>query len=227
MKSRLQVWEKGTVVKVAGPLTFAAEEEQIVEQMFANRCEPAQAMLGKFGYYEAIQATAHRLRKKAAIPRHIRPHVGFKRNLIDPDAVTKQPAAFLEFIEPLGIVLTDNPLQTVEKLVGDKKIQMDMIKFYDLITAEKKPLRLPSIAGDVQQMFQATSEMVDKRMREIWSRSTEIAGICHVLCRHRTKLRPDQATLAGLVHKIGALPILTYAEEHPGLLQPGCKRSDL
>lgn len=70
----------------------------------------------------------------------------------------------------------------------------------------------------MEQMFQATSDMIDKRMRQIWSRSTEIAGICHVLCRHRTKLRPDEATLAGLVHRIGALPILTYAENHPELL---------
>ncbi len=71
----------------------------------------------------------------------------------------------------------------------------------------------------MEQMFQATSDMVDKRLREIWTRSSEIAGICHVLCKHRTNLRPDQATLAGLIHKIGALPILTYAEEHPHLLK--------
>ncbi len=71
----------------------------------------------------------------------------------------------------------------------------------------------------MEQMFQATSDMVDKRLREIWARSSEIAGICHVLCKHRTNLRPDQATLAGLVHKIGVLPILTYAEEHPHLLK--------
>ena len=71
----------------------------------------------------------------------------------------------------------------------------------------------------MEQMFQATSDMVDKRMREIWTRSSEIAGICHVLCKHYTKLRPDQATLAGLVYKIGALPILAYAEEHPALLK--------
>lgn len=71
----------------------------------------------------------------------------------------------------------------------------------------------------MEQMFQATSDMIDKRMREIWTRSSEIAGICHVLCKHYTKLRPDQATLAGLVYKIGALPILTYAEEHPQLLK--------
>lgn len=70
----------------------------------------------------------------------------------------------------------------------------------------------------MEQMFQATSDMVDMRMRDVWSRSSEVAGISHVLCKHYTRLRPDQATLAGLVHKIGVLPILTYAEEHPALL---------
>ncbi|WP_020210533.1 HDOD domain-containing protein [Gilvimarinus chinensis] len=71
----------------------------------------------------------------------------------------------------------------------------------------------------MQQMFQATSDLVDSRLRDTWNRSSEIAGICHVLCRHYTKLRPDQATLAGLIHRIGVLPILTYAEEHPSLLK--------
>ena len=71
----------------------------------------------------------------------------------------------------------------------------------------------------MSQMFQATTDLVDKRMRDVWTRSSEIAGICHVLCKHRTKLRPDQATLAGLVHQIGVLPILTYAEEHPELMR--------
>lgn len=71
----------------------------------------------------------------------------------------------------------------------------------------------------MQQMFQATSDVVDQRMREVWSRSTEVAGISHVLARHYAKLKPDQATLAGLVHKIGVLPILTYAEDNRKLLK--------
>ncbi len=70
----------------------------------------------------------------------------------------------------------------------------------------------------MEQIFQATSDVVDRKMREVWNKSTEIAGICHVLCRHYTRLMPDQATLAGLVHQIGVLPILTYAEEHNELL---------
>ena len=71
----------------------------------------------------------------------------------------------------------------------------------------------------MEQMFQATSDMVDKRLREVWSRSTEIAGICHVICKHKTKLRPDQAALAGLIHQIGVLPILSYAENHTSLMK--------
>ncbi|HBX55050.1 HDOD domain-containing protein [Pseudomonas sp. UBA2684] len=70
----------------------------------------------------------------------------------------------------------------------------------------------------MEQMFQATSDVVDRKMREVWNKSTEIAGICHVLCKHYTRLMPDQATLAGLVHQLGVLPILTYAEDHSELL---------
>lgn len=71
----------------------------------------------------------------------------------------------------------------------------------------------------MEQMFQATSDVIDRRMREVWTKSGEIAGICHVLCKHRTKLRPDQAALAGLMHQIGVLPLLSYAEEHPSLMK--------
>lgn len=65
----------------------------------------------------------------------------------------------------------------------------------------------------MQQMFQATSDMIDKRLRATWQTSTEVAGVCHVLAQHYTKLKPDQATLAGLVHLIGVLPILRYVED--------------
>lgn len=65
----------------------------------------------------------------------------------------------------------------------------------------------------MEQMFQATNSTIDQLLRDTWTKSTEVAGISHALCQFFTRLRPDQATLAGLVHQIGALPILTYAEE--------------
>lgn len=73
----------------------------------------------------------------------------------------------------------------------------------------------------MEQMFQATSDVVDKAMRKSWSHATEVAGIAHVLCRHYTPhLKPDQAMLAGMIHEIGVLPILTFAEESNLLNDP-------
>ena len=70
----------------------------------------------------------------------------------------------------------------------------------------------------MEQMFQATSDIVDKRMRACWSKSIEIAASSQVLARHFTKLQPDQALLAGLTHQIGQLPILAFAENNESLL---------
>ena len=70
----------------------------------------------------------------------------------------------------------------------------------------------------MEQMFQATSDATDKRLRDLWEHSTQVAALCHALASQFTKLKPDQALLAGLVHDIGALPIITMAEDIPELL---------
>jgi HD-like signal output (HDOD) protein len=66
----------------------------------------------------------------------------------------------------------------------------------------------------MEQMFQATNEVIDERMQHVWKHSTEVAAIASVLAKHYTKLKPDQATLAALVHQIGILPVLAFAEEN-------------
>ncbi|WP_447788722.1 MULTISPECIES: HDOD domain-containing protein [Pseudomonas] len=70
----------------------------------------------------------------------------------------------------------------------------------------------------MEQIFNARSEVVEQKMREVWRKSLEIAGVSYALCRSYTQLKPDQAALGGLVHQIGVLPILTYAEDHYELL---------
>ncbi|NIE75045.1 HDOD domain-containing protein [Pantoea sp. Tr-811] len=76
----------------------------------------------------------------------------------------------------------------------------------------------------IEQIFHARSSAVEQKLRDIWSNSLEVAGISYELCRRYTpQLKPDQATLGGLVNQIGALPVLIYAEEHNELLSdPVC-----
>ncbi len=70
----------------------------------------------------------------------------------------------------------------------------------------------------MQQIFQPTSDELDRRFRAIWEHSTEVAAISSVLAKQYTRLRSDEAMLAGLVHEIGALPILSRAEDDPTLI---------
>ncbi len=71
----------------------------------------------------------------------------------------------------------------------------------------------------MKQMFVSKSPATEKRLRRAWEHSTSVAAICHVLAAQYTKLQPEQAMLAGLVHDIGALPIITKAEKFPELLE--------
>lgn len=70
----------------------------------------------------------------------------------------------------------------------------------------------------MEQMFQATSDATDSRLRALWEHSTQVAAISHVLAAQFTKRQSGQAMLAGLVHDIGALPILTQVEDYPQIL---------
>jgi len=71
----------------------------------------------------------------------------------------------------------------------------------------------------MRQMFQATSDVTDAKLRQCWEHSTQVASLSSMLCKHFTSLKPDQAMLAGLVHDIGVLPILVRAEEYPELIE--------
>lgn len=74
----------------------------------------------------------------------------------------------------------------------------------------------------MKQMFQATDESIDRRLRAVWEHSITVAAIARVLAGQCPKVLPDQAMLAGLLHDIGTLPILYRAEDKPELLNtPG------
>lgn len=73
----------------------------------------------------------------------------------------------------------------------------------------------------MKNMFQATSEFIDTVLRNTWRQSAKVAGLSGLIAKRYTKLRVDQAMVAGLTHRIGVLPILSWAEENDHLLSNG------
>ncbi|MES9962939.1 MAG: HDOD domain-containing protein [Candidatus Sedimenticola sp. 20ELBAFRAG] len=71
----------------------------------------------------------------------------------------------------------------------------------------------------MKQIFQATSDVLDNRLRAAWQNSVQVAAISRVLSQVLPHLDPNQAMLAGLIHNIGTLPILMFSESYPELLE--------
>lgn len=68
----------------------------------------------------------------------------------------------------------------------------------------------------MKQMYQATTDVLDKHFRNAWSASVEVAAISKMISSV-TNIPTEQALLGGLLHNIGALPILVIAEEDEDL----------
>lgn len=59
---------------------------------------------------------------------------------------------------------------------------------------------------------------LEKPLDALWRRSASVAATSHVVARRLSKVNPDTALLAGLLHGVGELYILTRAKQHPQLL---------
>ena len=164
VESKVKTWDKDTVVRLAGPLTFIAEEEQVYDQMFGARNAAAQAMLGKFGYLEGVHTNGYRLMQKVNIPRHIRAASGFKDPMVNPDMVFKQPGVFADYADEIKTILIDSPSETItikDQSTNWIQVSTPLSKILKAIEANKTPAALPSIAGDVRKIFQSELAAVE------------------------------------------------------------------
>ena len=79
-------------------------------------------------------------------------------------------------------------------------------------------VRSAAIAFAMAQMKKASElKGLEAPMAALWQRCSAVAAMAHVVARRLTKLNPDTALLAGLLHGVGELYILTRANKHPGL----------
>jgi HD-like signal output (HDOD) protein len=79
-------------------------------------------------------------------------------------------------------------------------------------------VRSASITFAMSQMRRAGDlKAIDSQLQEHWQRSTLVAAFSYVVARRFTKVNPDTALLAGLLHGVGRLYIMTRAVKHPRL----------
>jgi HD-like signal output (HDOD) protein len=144
------------------------------------------------------------------------PEVALKvREVVDEPDVTAAQLA--------DIIITDAALSTRLLKVANSALYRGRIPTETIQNAVSR-LGLTLVRNLVtslvmEQMFQATSNRLDKRLHLLWEHSREVSAISQILASKQAGIKDDEAMLAGLIHNIGVLPILMKAEETPGLLQ--------
>jgi len=70
----------------------------------------------------------------------------------------------------------------------------------------------------MRMVFNARTKDVKELISALWLHSRDVAGICAVIAKKLKGFDADKAMLAGLIHDIGSIPILTHADKHPSLM---------
>jgi len=150
-------WSKETLLKLAGPIVFAAEELQINDAMFSGaRKSTAQALLRKYGYREASDGDSNNLAKRSRLLRDMRLKVTFKDAFLTPTLVKKNPGFYRERLDDLYLWLQESPVAVLSEKAGEGEppIITPLNELIELIEKDKTTQPLPSIESDVQRMFQ-------------------------------------------------------------------------
>ena len=69
----------------------------------------------------------------------------------------------------------------------------------------------------MQQIFKPHVPLLDQYFHDTWKHSVNVSAVSRALCLRCGHLDKEQAMLAGLIHQIGKLPVLTIAERFPDL----------
>ncbi len=70
----------------------------------------------------------------------------------------------------------------------------------------------------LKAVFNAKSPIIRRKMQDLWAHSSHVAAISAVFAHKTPGFDPDRAMLAGLIHDIGIVPILAYADRQPEIL---------
>ena len=157
-------WSKDTLLRLAGPITFVADEMQLNDAMFGfARTDQGRKLLAKYGYREAIEGDVTNLLSRHELERAMRLRVSYKMPYITPKTVKLAPGKFREFLDPLHKWLQDAPttvlVEKVSKTVPPIITPLD--ELVEMIENDASSTPGPSVRGEVFQMFQAELDALE------------------------------------------------------------------
>lgn len=139
-----------------------------------------------------------------------------------PDVALKMRKAIQEDCETADIVKIVN----LDPVISAKLIQVVNSPFYRTLNPTSnclnainrlglKTTRNLVIAFSLKNLIKSENPLTKKLIEYSWLQSIKVSSISYTLAQLTKKVDPDEALLAGLLHNIGVLPILTFADSLP------------
>jgi HD-like signal output (HDOD) protein len=78
-----------------------------------------------------------------------------------------------------------------------------------------------ALAYSVRNLFQSRNPRCLALMKGAWAHNANIAALCHVIARRVGRINPEQALLAGLLHDIGVMVLISHLADFPSAFDQG------
>jgi len=139
-----------------------------------------------------------------------------------PDVALKMRKAIqqdCDMAELVKIVNMDPVISAKLIQVVNSPFYMPMVPITNCLNAinrlGRKTTRDLVITFSLKNLIKSQKPVIRKLIQQTWFQGIKVSSIAHTLAKLTKKVDPDEALLGGLLHNIGALPILTFADSLP------------
>ena len=167
--------------------------------------------------FEFVQSLSEEL-SKGTVKLPSLPDIALKiKNILeDPDVSTKQVAKVVgseaTFTARLLKVANSAALNSSGTTIKDIPTAITRMGF--------KMAHSIAVAIAMDQVLNAHSMgKLDQYFKDLWRHSLSVAAFSCVIAKKRTKIKPDEALIAGVLHDVGKIYLLARMEEYPELTE--------
>jgi len=142
-----------------------------------------------------------------------------------PDVAQRIQQAFADNLvtaETVGVIIQSDPVITAKMImVANSALYAGRVQIESLQQAVVRlgleNTRKLVMAYAVSELFRSETSAMKAHMRAVWKHSQHVASLCRLLAAQLDGFDAEQAQLAGLVHDIGEVAILQYAQQNEEL----------
>ncbi len=137
-----------------------------------------------------------------------------------PDVAQRIQQAFADNLvtpQTVGVIIQSDPVMTAKMIMVANsplyggRAQIDSLQ-QAVVRLGLENTRKLVMTYAVKELFDSKTTDMRAHMHAVWKHSQHVASLCRLLAESLDGFDPEQAQLAGLVHDIGEVAILQYAQ---------------